>query len=93
MLWSELRGCKLGVKFRRQHPLGAGYIADFYAHVAALVVEVDGGVHQRPLAAASDALRDRVLEAHGLRVLRVPAWRVERDLAGVVALVRAALVG
>ncbi|MGB3071260.1 MAG: DUF559 domain-containing protein [Ottowia sp.] len=27
-LWSRLRGDQLGVKFRRQHPLGR-YIADF----------------------------------------------------------------
>lgn len=29
LLWEQLKGKRLGVKFRRQHPLGI-YIADFY---------------------------------------------------------------
>jgi very-short-patch-repair endonuclease len=40
-LWKVLRGEQLGVKFRRQHPIGP-YIADFYSREAQLVVEVDG---------------------------------------------------
>ncbi len=37
-LWKALRGEQLGVKFRRQHPIGP-YIADFYSREAQLVVE------------------------------------------------------
>ena len=44
ILWGELRGNKLGVHFRRQHVI-AGFIVDFYCHKAALVVEVDGDIH------------------------------------------------
>ncbi len=43
-IWQELRGNKLGVHFRRQQVI-AGFIVDFYCHKAALVVEVDGDIH------------------------------------------------
>ena len=43
-LWEALRGRQLGVGFRRQVVI-AGYIVDFAASEARLVVEVDGGWH------------------------------------------------
>ena len=43
-LWSRLRQEQLGVKFRRQHPLGT-YVLDFVCLDAKLVVEVDGSQH------------------------------------------------
>ncbi len=70
-----LRGRKLGVKFRRQVVLGT-YIVDFLAPEAKLVVEADGASHQWK--AAQDAARDRRLAVHGMRVVRVKAWHVER---------------
>ena len=88
LLWQAVRARRLGVKFRRQHPIGP-FIVDFYAHEAALVVEIDGGVHTSADQRRRDHLRDRALEQGGLRVVRVPAWRVERDLASVLALLRA----
>src|SRR5437868_4924133 len=69
ILWSRLRGSKLGgLKFRRQHPLGA-YIADFYCHEAGLVVELDGITHFYR-SDARDVIRDRWMDEGGLRVLR-----------------------
>jgi very-short-patch-repair endonuclease len=44
LLWHELRANKLGVHFRRQKII-AGFIVDFYCHKAALVIEVDGAIH------------------------------------------------
>ena len=44
ILWEELRANKLGVHFRRQQVI-SGFIVDFYCHKAALVLEVDGDVH------------------------------------------------
>jgi len=41
LLWQALRRGQLGVTFRRQVVL-RGYIADFYASEAQLIVEVDG---------------------------------------------------
>ena len=87
-LWAEIRGCRLGVWFRRQVPLGR-YIADFVAPSVRLVVEVDGSHHARQQAA--DARRDRVLNRLGYRVLRLEAQLVERQLALAVARIRAAI--
>jgi very-short-patch-repair endonuclease len=68
-LWGALRREKLGVKFRRQHPIGP-YIADFYSWQAGLVIEVDGDPHFTPKGQAYDAARDAYLSALGLTVLR-----------------------
>ena len=41
-LWKCLRDRQLGgFKFRRQ------YVADFYCHECRLIVEIDGGTHER----------------------------------------------
>lgn len=44
ILWEELRANKLGGHFRRQQVI-QGFIVDFYCHKAALVIEVDGDIH------------------------------------------------
>jgi very-short-patch-repair endonuclease len=67
ILWEELRANKLGVHFRRQQVI-AGFIVDFYCHKSALVVEVDGDVHD--LQKEEDARRERALSELGLRIVR-----------------------
>ena len=67
-LWSRLRDRNLiGVKFRRQVPIGP-YIADFVSFDARLIVEADGGQHSDQ--EAYDARRTAWLEAQGFTVLR-----------------------
>jgi very-short-patch-repair endonuclease len=87
-LWEAIRGCRLGVWFRRQVPLGR-YIADFVAPSARLVVEVDGTYHRRRRVA--DLRRDRDLTRMGYRVLRLQAALVERHLSEAVSRIRTAL--
>jgi len=81
VLWLGLRAGQLGVQFRRQVVVH-GFIVDFFAPAARLVVEVDGAHHARRRGA--NARRDRALEAAGLRVLRVPALQVLFNLSGVL---------
>jgi very-short-patch-repair endonuclease len=51
-LWQILRSHQMtGYKFRRQVPIGR-YIADFVCHEARLIVEIDGGQHDRVAATA-----------------------------------------
>lgn len=50
-LWDALRGGALGVRFRRQHPVGR-YVADFACVPARLAIELDGAVHERVAAVA-----------------------------------------
>ena len=67
LLWQELRANKLGVHFRRQQII-AGFIVDFYCHKAALVIEVDGDIHD--LQQEEDAKREKALNEMGLNIVR-----------------------
>ncbi|MDX1998080.1 MAG: endonuclease domain-containing protein [Thermoanaerobaculia bacterium] len=67
-LWQLLRGRRhLGLKFRRQAPVGR-FVVDFLCHSRRLVVEVDGGIHLGK--SAEDAARTLELEGLGFRVIR-----------------------
>ncbi len=68
LLWAHLRKNRLtGLHFRRQQVID-GFIADFYCHEAGIVVEADGSVHDhRP---DYDRLRDQIIEARSILVLR-----------------------
>jgi len=85
ILWKGLRANKLGVHFRRQQVI-QGFIVDFYCHRAALVVEVDGDVHD--LQKEEDERREKVLSELGLRVVRFRNDEVMRNLSAVVGKVR-----
>ena len=69
---------KLEVHFRRQQVI-AGYIVDFYCHKSALVVEVDGDIHD--LQQEEDARREKALSELGLRMVRFRNDEVVRDAA------------
>jgi len=90
-LFRLVSGGKLGVRFKRQVPLGGRYIGDFVAASAKLVVEVDGPVHQQR--SGADARRDRELRRLGYRVLRLDAALVIQQPLVAVALIRQALEG
>lgn len=81
LLWQEVRAKKLGVRFRRQQVI-AGFIVDFYCHRAALVVEVDGDVHD--LQKEEDERREKALSALGLRIIRFRNDEVMKRLSAVV---------
>jgi very-short-patch-repair endonuclease len=85
ILWQELRGNKLGVHFRRQQVI-AGFIVDFYCHKAALVIEVDGDIHD--LQQEEDARREKVLSEMGLQVVRFRNEEVMKNLFAVVGKIR-----
>ena len=81
ILWEELRANKLGVHFRRQQVI-AGFIVDFYCHKAALVVEVDGDIHD--LQQEEDTRREKVLSEMGLTIIRFRNEDLIKDLPNVV---------
>ena len=85
ILWEELRANKLGVHFRRQQVI-AGFIVDFYCHKSALVIEVDGDIHD--LQQEEDERREKVLSALGLRIVRFRNDDVVRNLMLVVTKIR-----
>lgn len=82
VLWQHLRRNQLGdFHFYRQKVL-AGFIVDFCCPAAQLVIEVDGGIHAQQ--AEYDAERDTIMEALGLRVLRISNDDVRRNTAAVL---------
>ncbi len=69
IIWGLIKGKQLGVKFRRQHPLFL-YIADFYCHSLKLVIEIDGGIHNKEDIKINDAIRQSQIESFGIKVIR-----------------------
>ena len=82
VLWKRLRRSQLGVRFRRQEPIGH-YIVDFACRSRKLIVEADGNHHEH---SRHDEIRDRFLTDEGYRVVRFwnediaryPDWVIEQ---------------
>jgi very-short-patch-repair endonuclease len=89
-LWYHLRAHRfLGVKFKRQKPVGP-YVVDFVCPTLKVVVEVDGGQHSEK--AEYDRLRDAHLRKRGYTVLRFWNNEVMENLEGVLERVAAAIM-
>ncbi len=83
-LWSRLRGEQLGIKFRRQHPLGS-YIADFACLDPKLIVELDGSQHLSNQ--SYDERRDAFFRKLGFSVIRFPTDAPFTNLEGVLSVI------
>ena len=81
ILWEELRKDKLGVTFRRQHPIDK-FILDFYAPKIKLAIELDGSSHKENK--EYDKNRSYYLNSKNIRVLRFWNSEVEKDLGKVL---------
>ncbi len=75
LLWRELKGKPLGIKFRKQHPLGR-YVLDFYCAEAKTAIEVDGMAHELGDRPERDVTRDDFVRSQGIDVVRIPATDV-----------------
>jgi len=92
ILWEELRANKLGAHFRRhtcpggrcQGQVIAGFIVDFYCHKFALVVEVDGEIHD--FQQEEDSRREEALREVGLKVVRFKNQEILSDAKRLVVL-------
>lgn len=82
-LWQNIRSSKLGIKFRRQHPIGY-YIVDFFAPSLNLIIEVDGKYHNETEQAENDIERDRDLEATGATILHFTNQQVLNETNSVL---------
>lgn len=90
VLWGYLKAKPLGYKFRRQHPLGI-YIADFFCYKLKLVIEVDGGIHEKEEIKINDTERQKIIEAEGITVLRFKNDEVLKQLQTVIAKIKTCL--
>jgi N-acetyl-alpha-D-muramate 1-phosphate uridylyltransferase len=83
IVWGYLSGNKLGVRFRRQHPL-LFYIADFYCHQLKLVIEIDGSIHNKEDIKINDAQRQIEIEKLGITVIRFNNSQVKNNPEKIV---------
>jgi len=88
ILWQAIRRQRLGVRFRRQHPVGP-YVLDFYCEEARLAVEVDGVSHEHPDRIRHDARRTAWLNQRGIAVFRIAARDILGNLEGVLVSLKA----
>jgi len=85
LLWNKLKDNQLnGIKFRRQHPISQ-FIVDFYCHQKKLVVELDGGTHQKNAQQERDKGRQFMLEELGLTVIRFKNEDIKKDISIVIS--------
>ena len=83
-VWARLRdGAVDGWKIRRQHPVGP-FVVDFACVPLKLVIEIDGGVHERDEVILRDHHRQAEIEALGWTVIRFTnahalgePWRID----------------
>ncbi|MHB9027530.1 MAG: endonuclease domain-containing protein [Candidatus Latescibacterota bacterium] len=88
-LWSRIRRQQVdGLRFRKQHPIGR-YIVDFCCFDSRLIVEVDGGVHDKRK--EYDQNRDAFLAGGGYTVLRFPNDEVLQRIEKVIEAIRNAV--
>lgn len=88
MLWQELRNRQLGPKFKRQYSIGR-YILDFCCIENKLIIEVDGGIHDKNR--EYDAVRDKYFTELGFKVLRFTNEEVEESMKEVLEKIKSHL--
>ncbi len=66
VIWRMIGRSRMGVRFRRQEPVGS-YVVDFLSYDVMLVIEADGTQHNESQA---DEIRDEYLADAGFRVIR-----------------------
>ncbi|VAX26089.1 hypothetical protein MNBD_IGNAVI01-850 [hydrothermal vent metagenome] len=90
ILWEIVRNRKLnGFKINRQFPIFYDlngvenfFIADFYCHQKKLVIEIDGGYHQRQI--DYDKIRTEIINSLGIKVIRFKNEEIENNLKDVL---------
>jgi very-short-patch-repair endonuclease len=88
LLWSRLRGRRLGCKFRFQHSIGP-FVADFACLERKLIVEADGGQH----GSEQDRSRTAYLRKRGFRIVRFWNHDILQNIDGVLETLKILLEG
>ena len=83
ILWGRLKEYFPKLKFRRQHPVSF-YIVDMYCHAEKVVIEIDGSIHDLEEMKTKDELRQKELEALGLKVIKFTTKEITNRLESVL---------
>ena len=82
-LWELLRNKKFkNLKFKRQVPFEK-YIADFMCESQKLIIEIDGGQHNKEENILYDEERTKYFEKEGYRVIRFWNNEIDENIEGV----------
>ncbi len=83
-LWKHLKNRQFeGRRFTKQHSIGI-YIVDFYCPLEKLIIELDGEVHNNPIAQDYDEKRTHYLNGIGYKILRFENKMVFENLDSVL---------
>jgi very-short-patch-repair endonuclease len=92
-LWRALKEIPLtATHFRRQASIGP-YVVDFFCPARRLIIELDGGHHNKDANAKRDRERQLWLENEGYRVVRFWNSEIDADLSAVLERVYVELYG
>ena len=83
ILWQYLKQKQLGVKFRRQQPIGK-YIVDFICFEKKIIIELDGGQHNDDKNIEKDKIRDLFFKQCGYRVIRFWNNEINQNIESVI---------
>ncbi|SHE68813.1 Very-short-patch-repair endonuclease [Arenibacter palladensis] len=84
-LWKQLSSRQLeGRRFTRQHSISK-YVVDFYCASERLIVELDGEIHNNPLAMDYDEKRTSFFNEMGYKVIRFENKMVFDHLESVLS--------
>ncbi|MBI4810284.1 MAG: endonuclease domain-containing protein [Ignavibacteriales bacterium] len=84
ILWERLRRHQLdGLKFKRQNHIGR-YIVDFFCSELNLIIELEGGIHEKEIQKEYDVVRFEELESRGFKILRIKNDEVIDDIENVL---------
>lgn len=91
-LWNCLKHEKLGVKFRRQHPIGK-YFVDFICLERKLIIELDGDSHATDDTIKYDNARTDFLTGAGYKLIRIPNSFIHKARTNTVRHLQAIING
>lgn len=90
-LWNLLKNHQFyGFEFRRQYPIG-DYIVDFICRKEKIIIELDGGQHNKQENIKSDLSRTDFLNSLGYKVLRFWNNEIDKNIDGVLEIIKQSL--
>jgi len=85
ILWEKLKNKQLGIKFRQQHIVNK-FIVDFCSIEKALLIEVDGEIHDNHKEA--DRQRSEILKKEGYSVVRFSNDEIINNIDNVISIIK-----